>query len=68
MVTRDDLHAELAPLLVELSLLRQALLPPDDAGESGCPHADERRVSLTGTNGNEEWICRDCGYHHVAVR
>lgn len=67
-MTREELRAELTPLLVELRLLRQALLPSDEAVQGGCSHPDAARVNLTAASGPEEWICRDCGHHHVAER
>jgi hypothetical protein len=38
---------------------------PDPNAEAECPHPPELRVSFGRTKGQEDWLCRVCGYRTV---
>lgn len=73
-MTREELHAELAPVLEELRALRRVFeaetAAPPAATASECGHPEEKRQDFSAANGPIEWVCgvEGCGYRHLEPR
>ena len=40
------------------------LLTPAEVVVEGCPHPEDKRVSLSTLSDPDHWVCRDCQHEH----
>lgn len=65
-MTKSDLVAALAPVTKELhriaTILESFVPETETQEETPCLHPMETRADFGTTDGQEDWLCRVCGY------
>lgn len=62
-----DGEIRIVGVLSEIRDMMRLVLSPDEVqAPNGCPHPEERRVSLATPSQPDHWVCSVCRYEHVA--